>query len=111
MANSNASSSLRLLQSAEALYAKATTAEHARDFDTAFQSYISAAQALLQHTRSSNSKSDDLTRAKSMLKTCLERAELIKAARKDALKPLVANPFSTSKQLLGLSVSFISPIR
>ena len=93
------------VQSAEALYAKATAAEHARDFDTAFQSYISAAQAFLQRARSVSGNAQESARAKSMLQTCLDRAEHIKAARKDALKPLSTNPLAPSECVF---CSFIS---
>ena len=93
----NESSSPAAVQSAETLYAKATAAEHARDFDTAFQSYISAAQAFLQRARSTSGNAQESAHAKSMLQTCLDRAELIKAARKDALKPLSTNPFAPSE--------------
>ena len=82
-------------QSAEALFTKATTAEHARDFDTAFKAYISAAQAFLQRARNTPAKrTDQVSDAKAMVETCLARAELIKSARKDSLKPLSIDPFT-----------------
>lgn len=88
------------VQTAESYYSKATTAEHARDFDAAFKAYISAAQAFLRRARNAPSgQNQESARAKAMVETCLARAEFIKAARKDALKPVTPNPFSPGKLL------------
>lgn len=82
-------------QTAESLFTKATTAEHERDFDTAFKAYISAAQAFLQRARNNPEKHvQQVSDSKAMVEACLARAELIKSARKDSLKPLTIDPFT-----------------
>lgn len=80
---------------ADVLYSRATIAEHERDFDAAFRLYLSAAQAYLHRAKSLPAQREtDRSKCKSSAGSCLERAERIKATRRDTLKPLVRDPFS-----------------
>ncbi|KAL5521398.1 hypothetical protein ACEPAG_9324 [Sanghuangporus baumii] len=84
---------------ADALYSRATVAEHTGNFDIAFGLYLSAAQAFLHRARSLPAQREaDWSKCKKNAGTCLERAERIKTSRKDALKPLVRDPFSKEEQ-------------
>ncbi|KAL5504667.1 RIM13 [Sanghuangporus vaninii] len=84
---------------ADALYSRATVAEHAGEFDVAFGLYLSAAQAFLHRARSLPAQREaDRSKCKVNAGTCLERAERIKTSRKNALKPLVRDPFSKEEQ-------------
>ncbi|EJD08078.1 cysteine proteinase [Fomitiporia mediterranea MF3/22] len=88
------------------LYVQATVAEHARDYDTAFKLYLSAAQAHLHRARGLPSqRAADRAKCKSDAGICLERAERIKAARKDSLKPIDRDPFSKEEQTYVLDKS------
>lgn len=82
------------------LYQKATRAEVDRSYDQAFELYIAAAQSYLQHVRNAVHERD---RKKYKLDAhkCLERAERIKAAKRD-LAPLVRNPFSEGEGFSGI---------
>lgn len=88
----------------EQLYARAISEELAENFDNAFSLYLSAAQAFLLRSKAlPNQQVLEKEKCKTSAKTCLERAERIKNARKDALKPPVLNPFSTGN-LMRLNV-------
>lgn len=77
------------------LYTRAAVAEHARDFDTAFKLYLSAAQAHLHRARTIPTQhTAERAKCKTDAGVCLSRAEQIKAARKDALRPVVQDPSS-----------------
>ncbi|OCB90124.1 cysteine proteinase [Sanghuangporus baumii] len=95
MASGGSASSPDADADADALYSRATVAEHAGEFDVAFGLYLSAAQAFLHQARSLPAQREaDRSKCKVNAGTCLERAERIKTSRKDALKPLVRDPFS-----------------
>lgn len=77
------------------LYSRATSSEHAHDFDTAFALYLSAAQAYLHRARILPSdRAAELAKCKAEARICLERAERIKASRKDTLRPISRSPFA-----------------
>ena len=77
------------------LYLRATTAEHWQDYDAAFRLYLAAAQAYLHRARTLPvDQQEERKKCKEDAGKCLERAERIKAARKDTLKPQVRSPFS-----------------
>lgn len=91
------SSNDRTIESADALYATGATAEVAADFDTAFSSYLAAAQSYLHLARTlPTTRARDRERCRNAARTSLERAERIKEAKKDVLKPLTRDFFSKS---------------
>ena len=88
-------SDYRTVEGGDALYATAATAEVASDFDKAFSSYLEAAQAYLRLARTlPAARARDRERCRNTARTSLERAERIKAAKKDVLKPLSTDPFA-----------------
>ncbi|KAI5121454.1 hypothetical protein M0805_009562 [Coniferiporia weirii] len=90
----------------DALYATAASAEIAGDFDRAFGLYLTAAQAYLHHARALPAYSArERGRCEAGAKKCIGRAERIKDARKDALRPPARDPFSTEEQMYVLDKS------
>lgn len=78
------------------VYEKAAKAELDKSFDQAFALYISAAQAYL-HWAKNHPSDRTRTRSKDGARKCLERAELIKLAKKNELRPLAKDPFSAGE--------------
>lgn len=74
-------------------YAKAAKAELSQDWDAAFRLYVKATEGFLHLSRIS---ADDGARKrfKASAGKALERAEKIKAVKKDAVNPVVADAFS-----------------
>ena len=88
------------VKSIEHISRKATLAEINGDYNEAFRLYITAAQSYLRLVRGEVGVVGEAAR-KSLTKEasrCLERAERIKAAKKD-LVPLPRDPFSEGKRL------------
>ena len=91
-------SSSRSIEGADALYEAGAAAEIAGNFDKAFTSYFEAAQAYLHLTRTlPAARARDRERCRNAARTSLERAERIKVAKKDVLRPLTTDPFSESE--------------
>ena len=80
----------------DTLYARATSTEHAGVYDNEFTLYLSAAQGFLSRSRILTGIEKE--RCKTSAKTCLERAERIKNARGNAMRPPVLDPFSPGKR-------------
>lgn len=59
-------------------YAKATKAELAKDYDSAYQQYIKAAESYLYLSAASTAQDHDKTRWRTTAKKAVERAEKIK---------------------------------
>ncbi|KAI0090683.1 hypothetical protein BDY19DRAFT_992108 [Irpex rosettiformis] len=87
-----------------ALYVKATKLELEGSFDKAFQLYIKCAEEQLRLSRlSSNANIRD--RHKSEAAKALERAEKIRAKKRDLVTPVVKDHFSEGEQLRVLQQS------
>ncbi|KAH9963021.1 hypothetical protein BJV74DRAFT_786999, partial [Russula compacta] len=81
-------------------YARATTAELAKDLDTAYRLYIEAGSAFLNLSRTAaNPRSQE--QARQDADRALERAERIKAVKRD-LAPVWRDPFALEEQQLVL---------
>lgn len=81
----------------QAIYVKATKAELAKDWDSAFKLYLSAADDFLHLARTT---ADDGVKAhaKSRAGVALRRAEKIKSVHRD-LTPVVRNAFSEREHI------------
>ena len=69
------------------------------NFDHAFRLYVEAAKAYLALANNAANEKDRV-KSKSEAKKCLERAEKIKAAKKDTIKPIIQDHFSSGKKTL-----------
>lgn len=83
----------------QALSAKATRAEGANDYDAAFMTYIQAAKSFL-HISQTAPAGSLREKSKSAAAKCLERAERIKAVKKD-LTPVRKDIFSAGDETSG----------
>ena len=83
----------------QTLSAKATRAEGTNDYDTAFMTYIQAAKSFL-HISQTAPAGSLREKSKSSAAKCLERAERIKAAKKD-LTPVRKDIFSAGDETSG----------
>ncbi|TDL23115.1 cysteine proteinase [Rickenella mellea] len=92
-------------QDIEAVYERAARAELDKSYDKAFQLYIQAAQAYLQRARTVADERDR-GKCKTAAGKCLERAERIKAVKKD-LAPVIRNPFAHEEQAYILEKSSV----
>ncbi|KAM0756527.1 cysteine proteinase [Meredithblackwellia eburnea MCA 4105] len=85
------------LKEAQTTGTRATQLEHAGSFDQAFELYIKAAQSylfLIRHTHDPVPKQ----RLRDVSKALLDRAERIKKAKKDAIRPVIRDRLSVEEQ-------------
>ena len=88
---------------------KAARLELASDLDGAFKLYIQAAQSYLHMSRTTPA-GPVRDKAKASASKCLERAERIKAVKRDKLTPVRKDRFSSGTPFLGLLCGLDSPL-
>ncbi|KAJ3715961.1 hypothetical protein DFJ43DRAFT_1126860 [Lentinula guzmanii] len=98
-------------QDAESAYTKATKSELARDFDSAFRSYIKAAELFLHLSRSASATDQARSQWKKSASKALDRAERIRqVSEKSRLSPSSASGQSeAATKLTPVGVDYFSP--
>lgn len=82
------------------MYRRAARAEHERSLDEAFKLYVTVAQTYLRLLRTAPNE-QERTKYRAEANKCLQRAENIKAVKKD-LAPVARNPLSDGATLFSL---------
>ncbi|KAJ3709385.1 hypothetical protein C8R42DRAFT_693068 [Lentinula raphanica] len=99
------------IQDAESTYTKATKFELARNFDSAFRSYIKAAELFLHHSRHTSATESDKTRWKKSASKALDRAERIRQLSENS-RPSQSSASGQSEaatQLTPVDIDYFSP--
>ncbi|KAJ1306068.1 hypothetical protein OPQ81_010780 [Rhizoctonia solani] len=99
-----ASSDTKLLDEAQATLARAKQKEHAGQLDAAYHLYIECAKNLV-HLATNSNHPQVRSVAKTAASNALERADLIKMARKGELRRVQRDPLSEEEQLYILKSS------